>query len=49
MTTAQIEEEAQALYEQCAAERGPAWSQLGEVTKEVWREYVRAGVLADLA
>ena len=27
-----------------AAERGPAWHQLGEVTKSVWYGYVLAGV-----
>lgn len=34
-----IEELAQRMYTERAAERGPAWHQLGEVTKNVWREY----------
>lgn len=48
MTAAQIEREAEALYTQRIAERGPRWHQLGEVTKGVWREYVMQGQLADL-
>ena len=44
-----LDEEARVLYEQRVAERGPRWDQIGEVTKSVWREYVLAGQLSDLA
>lgn len=33
-----VEAVARQLYAQRVAERGPAWDQLGEVTKQVWRE-----------
>lgn len=33
---------AQWMYEAGAQERGPAWHQIGEVTKSVWRERVAA-------
>ncbi len=44
MSDEELEQEAAALYAVYAAERGPAWHQLGEVTKSVWYGYVLAGV-----
>ena len=49
MTKAEVDAEAKDLYEQRVAERGPRWDQLGETTKNVWREYVLAGQRVDLA
>lgn len=43
-----IEQEAEALYEQCVQERGPRWEQLSDVTRSVWREYVALGTRAQL-
>lgn len=43
MTPEQRDHEAALLYEDRIAERGPRWSQLGEVTRSVWIEYVLAG------
>lgn len=40
---------AKAMYTQRVAERGPTWDQLGETTKDVWREYVQAEMFGDLA
>jgi hypothetical protein len=48
MSAAEIEVEAELLYTQRVAERGPRWEQLGDTTKSVWREYVVQGQRADL-
>lgn len=42
-----IEVEAELLYEQCPTPK-PAWEQLSEVTRSVWRERVLAGERAEL-
>lgn len=42
-------EEAEALYRKHAAERGPAWADLGDGTKGVWIGYVDSGVYAHAA
>jgi hypothetical protein len=47
MAPADLDSEAQMLYEQCPTPK-PAWEQLGEVTKSVWRERVLAGERAEL-
>lgn len=47
MSDAELEVEARLLYEECPTPK-PAWEQLGEVTKSVWRERVLAGQRADL-
>ena len=44
MSNEELDREAAALYATYAAERGPAWNQLGEVTKSVWYGRVLAGV-----
>ncbi len=45
----EVEVLAQAMYAERAAERGPHWNQLGEVTKSVWREIASAQLFGDLA
>jgi hypothetical protein len=47
MADSEVDREAQMLYEQCLTPK-PAWEQLGEVTKSVWRERVLAGERAEL-
>ena len=47
MAPADLDREAQMLYEQCPTPK-PAWEQLGEVTKSVWRERVLRGERAEL-
>lgn len=42
MDARELEERAKELYESGCTPR-PRWSQLGEVTKSVWREYVLEG------
>jgi hypothetical protein len=44
MTDEEIDRAAAALYAHCAAERGPAWGMLTDVTRSVWWGYVLAGV-----
>ncbi len=41
MTVEEIEEKARALYDLCPTVK-PDWSQLGDVTKSVWRDMVLA-------
>lgn len=43
----ELELEAQLLYEECPTPK-PAWEQLGETTRSVWRERVLAGERASL-
>ena len=40
---------AAALYRAGAAERGPAWEDLGGVTRSVWLERAEAVLFGDLA
>lgn len=47
MTPEEIDREAQLLYDQCPTPK-PAWEQLGEVTKSVWRSRVLNGERAEL-
>ncbi len=47
MTPEELDFEAAALYAECETVK-PRWDQLGEVTKEVWRGYVRDGLRARL-
>jgi hypothetical protein len=47
LTLAQLEAEAKLLYDECPTPK-PDWEQLGEVTKDVWRERVLAGARAVL-
>lgn len=42
-TREELERLAEALYDECQTVR-PLWEQLGETTKGVWRDYVRAGL-----
>lgn len=44
MSDEELDQEAAALHAAYAAERGPAWHLLGEVTKSVWYGYALAGV-----
>jgi hypothetical protein len=48
LTTEEVDHEAQLLYEECPTPK-PAWEQLGDTTKSVWRERVLAGERADLS
>ena len=43
MTEAELTAAARDLWTACQAVK-PDWDQLGEVTKEVWRDRVRAGL-----
>jgi hypothetical protein len=44
-----IEALARRMYAEGAAERGPAWDQLGDTTKSVWLERAAAEIYGDLA
>ena len=48
MTPEELDHEAQLLYEECLTPK-PAWEQLGEATRSVWRDRVLAGERASLA
>ena len=49
MTDAQVDALAARMYAERAQERGPAWGQLGAVTRAVWRERALAVMFGDLA
>lgn len=45
--SSKLDAEAKALYESRDL-IAPKWEQLGDVTKSVWRDYVRAGVKPEI-
>lgn len=47
MTSEELDTEAMLLYDECPTPK-PAWEQLGEATRSVWRGYVLAGQRAAL-
>lgn len=49
MTPAEIDELARAMYEAPDKPPRPSWDQLGETTKSVWRDYVRAELFGEFA
>ncbi len=46
--TDEIEALARELYEACPTPK-PAWEQLGDTTRSVWRERAEAALFGDLA
>lgn len=44
-----IEVRARQMYAERVAERGPAWEDLGDVTRDVWLERAAAELFGDLA
>jgi hypothetical protein len=43
-----LDARAKALYDACPTVK-PTWDQLGDTTKDVWREMVQAELYGDLA
>ncbi len=44
-----VDELAARMYAERVQERGPAWADLGETTRNVWREFAMSELLGGLA